>query len=415
MYLGLGLGVLLGGLAAVLLTYLRLQKAFQLERMRILQEKSELEQKLAASLAEKESLGRRIQEHKSDIQEIKEKIVLEITQAQHKVAQESTDQLHKLSKQNLENILSPFQSQLKDLHEKIHKTYDVESRERLSLQEQIKLMAQVHEKMTVETGSLTKALRGESKFQGDWGEITLRRVLENSGLRQGTEYVEQGAGFGLRTEDGSVRKPDFLILLPEDRQIIIDSKVTLTAYERFISCAEGEEKIKFQKEFVNSVNRHVEDLSKKDYASLHGIQSPDFTLMFLPSDGAYILALQSEQELQTKASNKRVILTCPSLLLPILRTVEFVWRQDRQSKNSEKIADSAGKLYDKFVGFVEDLEKVRQQLQQSERSLEDAFGKLKDGKGNLIRRTEHLRELGAKVKKQIPPELLEADTLEVDQ
>ena len=410
MYLGLALGVTLGALAGVLITYLRLHKNFLAERVQLQLHNSELEQKLAAANAERGALVNRIDEHKKDIQDIKEKIVLEITQAQHKSVQESSDHLHKVSKQNLESLLNPFQNQLKELHERIHKTYDVESRERISLQEQIKMMAQAHEKMTLETGSLTKALRGESKQQGDWGEITLRRVLESSGLREGFEYKEQAKGLGLRDEEGVLRKPDILILLPEDRQLVIDSKVVLTSYEAFVRAESIDEKALYQKEFMLAVNRHVEDLSKKDYSSLEGINVPDFTMMFLPTDGAFALAMQSEEQLHFKAWQKKVILTSPTLLLPILKTVEFMWRQDRQGKNAEKIADSAGKLYDKFVGFIEDLEVVKVQLQNSEKALDQAFGKLKNGKGNLVMQTERLRGLGAKVKKQIPAAWVEEET-----
>jgi DNA recombination protein RmuC len=396
------LGLLVGALGGVLLTYMRMQRQSQ-ERLISLQEARALaEQKLAVVDAERSSLQVRLEEHKKDVQEIKEKIVLELSQAQQKSVLESSERLSKASKQSLENLLSPFQNQLKDLHEKIHRTYDIESRERLSLQEQIKMMAQVHEKMTVETSSLTKALRGDIKLQGDWGEITLRRVLEASGLREGLEYMEQGKGFGLRDDEGVLRKPDYLILLPENRQLIIDSKVVLTAYESFVRADTAEEKLLHQKEFMGAVNRHIEDLSKKDYSSLEGVYAPDFTLMFLPTDGAFALALQSEEQLHFKSWQKKVILTSPSLLLPILRTVEFMWRQDKQGKNAEKIADSAGKLYDKFVGFIEDLEEVQKQLQGSEKALDEAFLKLRDGKGNLVRRAEQLRDLGAKVKKQIP-------------
>lgn len=403
------LSAALGAVLAASLVWIYLQKIQGKEREKLFSEKAELERQLATLQAEKAALSQRLEEHKQDIQEIKDKIVLELSQAQNKAVQESADQLTRLSKQNLEGLLNPFQSQLKDLQEKIHKTYDIESRERLSLQEQIKMIVQTHEKMTLETSSLTRALRGDSKLQGDWGELTLKRVLEASGLREGYEYQEQGKGLGLRDEEGVLRKPDYLVLLPEERHVVIDSKVVLTAYERYVNGASDSERQQYQKEFCASVSRHVEDLAKKDYSALHGINTPDFTLLFLPSDGAYMLALQSEDQLQRKAYEKRVILTCPSLLLPLLKTVEFVWRQDRQSKNTEKIADSAGKLYDKFVGFLEDLEKVKMQLQASEKSLDEAFSKLKYGRGNLIGKIEGLRKLGAKVKRPIASEWVEAE------
>lgn len=401
--LGMGLGSVLGGLVCYILIQRRREEALSPH----LDLRVQLEKQISGLEVEKKSLLTRLEEHKKDIAELKQRIVLELSQAHSLALKENTDQLSQKSQRGLESLLQPFQLQLKELHEKIHRTYDTESRERLSLQEQIKMIVQTHEKMTTETASLSKALRGDSKVQGQWGELTLRRVLEMSGLQEGHEYQEQGKNLGLRDEDGILRKPDYLILLPDQRHIVIDSKVVLTAYERFYRTDVEEEKAAYRKEFSLALQRHIEDLGEKDYASLHGINTPDFTLMFLPSDGAYLLALQSDDSVLNKAFAKKVILTSPSLLLPLLRTVEFVWRQDRQGKNAEKIALSAGKLYDKFVGFIEDLERVRNQIQTSERSLDDAFSKLRDGKGNLVGRIENLRKLGAKVKKPLSTEWVE--------
>ncbi|MCB0412482.1 MAG: DNA recombination protein RmuC [Bdellovibrionales bacterium] len=401
------IGFILGGALSFLASWLFFLNRKTKELQSFQNEKLELEKSLATAQAENRELHHRLDLHKKDIEEIKQRMVLELSQAHHQSLQQSAQQLSQSSKNQMETVLAPFQNQLKELQERIHKTYDQESRERLSLQEQIKMIVQTHEKMTFETASLTKALRGESRAQGNWGELTLKRVLEASGLREGHEYQEQGKGFGFRDEQGVLRKPDYLILLPENRQIVIDSKVVLNSFEKYMQAEAEAEKVALRKEYMASIQRHIEDLAKKDYTGLHGINSPDFTLMFLPSDGAYLLAIQAEEQIQQKAFAQKVVLTSPSLLLPLLRTVEFVWRQDRQGKNAETIGLSAGRLYDKFVGLLEDLDKVKNQMQASEQSLDEAFSKLKFGKGNLVSRIEKLRKLGAKVKKPIAETWLE--------
>lgn len=365
---------------------------------------------------EKAGLAMRIEEQKQYVDEVKDKLLLEVKAAQMGALEQSLPRLKAQNIEQLDLLLSPFQMQLKELNEKIHRTYDLESRERLSLQKEIELLLKAQEKMTVETENLTKALRGDSKSQGDWGEITLKRVLEASGLREGEEYQEQGKGFDLRNEEGFLRKPDFLILLPEERVMIVDSKVSLTSYELLIREDASPMREKFLKDFLLSIHRHVDDLSLKDYPALYGIQSPDFTLMFMPTDGAFTLAMQSDPQLHEKAWSKRVVLVSPSLLLPILKTVEFMWRQDRQSKNAENIAQAAGRLYDKFAGFLEDLEKVKHHLGLTDKALDEAFGKLKLGQGNLVRQVERLRELGARSKKKISAQWVEqAEPVEIEE
>ena len=400
----LTLGGVIGGGLLALVWFQRVRAELALSGQRLLAEKDQL---IARLEVEKQSLEDRLRNQKQDLDEVKEKLLLELKTAQMRALEESLPQLRAQNREQLDLLLSPFQSQLKDLSERIHRTYDVESKERVSLKKEIELLLRAQEKMSAETESLTKALRGDSKAQGDWGEITLKRVLEASGLREGQEYQEQGKGFDLRNSEGQLRKPDFLILLPEERVMIVDSKVSLSAYELFIREETEPLKEKFLKDFLASIHRHIEDLSEKDYPALYGIQSPDFTLMFVPTDGAFSLAMQSDVQLHEKAWSKRVVLVSPSLLLPILKTVEFMWRQDRQSKNAERIARAAGLLYDKFSGFLDDLEKVKTHIGHTDKALEEAFSKLKFGQGNLVRQVERLRDLGARSKKKISANWLE--------
>jgi len=315
---------------------------------------------------------------------------------------ESSERLHKLSKESFQTLVAPFDAELKNLQTRIHEVYDRESRERLSLKKDLEYMMKMNEKMSLEAQSLTKALRGDVKAQGTWGEVVLERILESSGLREGHEYVVQGRGLGLKSDDGASLKPDVLVYLPGERNLIVDSKVSLNAYEAYIRAEEDTEKSQHLKSFLQSLRKHVDGLSEKSYQNLYGVQSPDFVLMFMPTDGAFSLAHQMDPELFHYAMNKKVGIVCPSLLYPNLRTIETLWRQERQSKNAEEIARQAGNLYDKFVSFIEDLDLISSHLKRAEEAHSAAVSKLKLGKGNLVDRVERLKDLGAKAKKQLP-------------
>lgn len=304
--------------------------------------------------------------------------------------------------QKWQQIFSPLDGELKELRERIHQVYDKESRERLSLKNEIEFMLRAQTQLSTDTQSLAKALRGEAKAQGNWGEVVLEKILESSGLREGHEYVIQGRGLGLKSEAGQVLRPDVLIHLPGERHLIIDAKVSLTAYEKFIRSESASEKEAAVKEFSASLRRHIDDLASKNYAHIYGINSPDFVMLFVPTDGAFSFAHQTDPQLFITAMEKRVAVVSPSLLFPNLKTIEAIWRQDRQNRNAEEIARQGGALYDKFVGLLEDVQTLGNHLQKAEKTRLDLVSKIQSDHGtSIINRIENLRELGAKTKKRL--------------
>ena len=261
--------------------------------------------------------------------------------------------------------------------------------------------------MNTQTENLTKALKGDVKAQGNWGEIVLERILEESGLREGVEYYLQGSGLGLKDTEGRAQKPDVVIALPEGKHIIIDSKVSLTHYERYVAEEDEVAKKLALKNFIDSLRQHVVGLSGKRYEQHGTLGSPDFVLMFTPIEGAYSLAVQQDPSLHPFAWEKKIVLVCPSTLFATLRTIASVWKNEMQNRNVQEIARQGGALYDKFVGFIEDMTEIGDRLKQVDKAYDKAKNKLVDGTGSLISRTENLRKLGAKTTKQLPKELVE--------
>jgi len=249
------------------------------------------------------------------------------------------------------------------------------------------------------------------KTQGNWGEIILERILEESGLRKGIEYETQGRGMGLKSEEGSTSKPDFIIKLPENKHVIIDSKVSLINYERMISSETDEQRQRYLKALNNSIKVQIDDLHKKNYQDLKGLNSPDFVMLFIPIEGVFAAIMQNDNTIYQYAYNKQIVIVSPSTLLATLRTIAFIWRQENQTKNAMEIARQSGNLYDAFVRLLEDLEKVGSNIDRASNSYQDAVKKLSTGKGNLIARVENIKKLGAKTSKQIPEKFVKEETL----
>ncbi len=262
--------------------------------------------------------------------------------------------------------------------------------------------------MGEEARSLTNALKGESKTQGNWGEMVLSRILESSGLRAGEEYLTQATGLNLRDDEGRLRQPDVIINMPENKHLLIDAKVSLLAYERLSASEDETQRRVALQEHLLSVRRHVQQLSDKHYAQLSGLNSPEFVLMFLPIEPAFHAAIQGDSELFSYAWDRKIVLVSPTTLLATLRTVASVWKMERRNQNAEEIARQGGALYDKLVGFVEEIELVGTHLDRAMKSQQQAMNRLKDGRGSLTRRAEMLRELGIRNKKDLPGELPEA-------
>ncbi len=305
---------------------------------------------------------------------------------------------------DLNDILQPLREQIEGFRKKVEDVYDKESRDRVSLFHEITNLRELNQLISKEAVNLTRALKGDSKTRGTWGEVILERTLEDSGLCKGREYDIQ---VSLENNDGKRFQPDVIVRLPEGRDVIIDSKVSLNAYERYYTAETDQDRDRAFKEHINSMSTHIKSLSAKNYSELRGVRSLDFILMFVPIEAAFLSALEQDQRIFNKAFEKNIILVCPSTLLATLRTIQNLWRYEYQNRNSVEIADKAGDLYDKFAGFVEALEDVGKHLERAVKSYDHAHARLASGKGNLIKRTEALKELGIKAKKNLPKDLVE--------
>lgn len=314
-----------------------------------------------------------------------------------KIIDEKTRLFQEESLKNLDLYLRPFREKLHDFESKVEEIHEKDLRDRIKLQTEIERLGEISRMMGQETANLTKALKGDVKIQGNWGEMILERILESSGLRRGEEFILQGQGMGLRNDEGRVQMPDAIIVLPEDKHLIIDSKVTLSSYERFVN-GPNETDLSL---FLDSIYSHVKNLSDKNYHLLDKLITPDYVMLFIPIEGAFMLAMQKDLELFEYAWDRNIVLVGPSTLLATLKTVSSLWRQQRQTKNSLEIARQAGALYDKFVGVASDLDQMDQQVGKLQESLVLMRSRMLDGKGSVANRMERLKELGAKTSKSL--------------
>jgi DNA recombination protein RmuC len=338
------------------------------------------------------------------LNEAKEALTIQFKNLANDILDDKTRRFTEQNALSLDALLKPLQTKLTEFKEQVSTSYANESRERFALKSEIERLSALNVKMSDETRSLTQALKGDSKIQGNWGELVLESILESSGLRKGEEYLVQDSHTQV---DGSRLQPDIVVRLPEGRHLVVDSKVSITAYARHAESADADTAQIELNAHIQSLRQHIQGLSSKNYSSLYGVGSVDFVLMFIPIEPAFLLALKSAPNLYQEALAKNIVLVCPSTLMATLRTVAHLWRQDHQNKNALEIARQCGALYDKFVGFVDDMEKLGQRIDQAQTSYHDAFSKLKTGKGNLIRTAEKVRELGVKPSKTLPSGLLD--------
>lgn len=345
------------------------------------------------------------------LNEAKEALTSQFKNLANEILEDKSKRFTEQNAANLDALLKPLQTKLTEFKEQVNTSYGNEARERFALKSEIERLANLNLRMSDETRSLTQALKGDSKVQGNWGELVLESILESSGLRKGEEYVVQDSH---TQTDGSRLQPDVVVKLPEGRSLVVDSKVSITAYARYVETTDpiiAEQELAAH---IQSLRQHIQGLSSKNYSSLYGVGSVDFVLMFLPIEPAFLLALKTAPTLYQEALAKNIVLVCPSTLMATLRTVAHLWRQDHQNRNALEIAKQCGTLYDKFVGFVDDLEKLGQRLDQAQTSYHDAFNKLKSGKGNLIRTAEKVRELGVKPSKNLSAPLLDLSDSDTD-
>lgn len=372
------------------------------ERDQALQTSIRLEAELDSE--RKQGLGRI-----ESLNEAKEALTSQFKNLANEILEDKSKRFTEQNAASLDALLKPLQTKLTEFKEQVSSSYGNEARERFALKSEIERLANLNLRMSDETRSLTQALKGDSKVQGNWGELVLESILESSGLRKGEEYVVQDSH---TQTDGSRLQPDVVVKLPEARSLVVDSKVSITAYARY---AETTDPVVAEQELaahIQSLRQHIQGLSGKNYSSLYGVGSVDFVLMFVPIEPAFLLALKTAPNLYQEALAKNIVLVCPSTLMATLRTVAHLWRQDHQNRNALEIAKQCGTLYDKFVGFVDDLEKLGQRLDQAQTSYHDAFNKLKSGKGNLIRTAEKVRELGVKPSKNLSAPLLDSSDTE---
>jgi DNA recombination protein RmuC len=341
------------------------------------------------------------------LNEAKEALTSQFKNLANEILEDKSKRFTEQNAANLDALLKPLQAKLTEFKEQVNTSYGNEARERFALKSEIERLANLNLRMSDETRSLTQALKGDSKVQGNWGELVLESILESSGLRKGEEYLVQDSH---TQTDGSRLQPDVVVKLPEGRSLVVDSKVSITAYSRHAEATDPTIAEQELAAHIQSLRQHIQGLSSKNYSSLYGIGSVDFVLMFVPIEPAFLLALKTAPNLYQEALAKNIVLVCPSTLMATLRTVAHLWRQDHQNRNALEIAKQCGTLYDKFVGFVDDLEKLGQRLDQAQTSYHDAFNKLKSGKGNLIRTAEKVRELGVKPSKNLSAPLIESST-----
>lgn len=374
------------------------------ERENIRAEKEALAIQLSKKETDFENLWERNKEQKEEVEKLQEKFTKEFENLANKILEEKTVKFTEQNKENLKNILSPLQDKIQLFEKKVEDTHKESIDYHAALRQQILGLREMNEQMSKETLNLTKALKGDSKMQGNWGELVLERVLEKSGLEKGREYEVQQS---FVTEEGNRLFPDVVINLPDGKKMIVDSKVTLTAYERYINAEDETEKSQFLKEHLMAIKRHVDHLSEKNYHDLYQMESPDFVLLFIPIESAFALALNEDTSLYNKAFEKNIVIVTPSTLLATLRTIDSMWTNQKQQENAVEIARQAGALYDKFEGFVSDLVKIGKKMDEAKVEYGNAMNKLFEGKGNLINSVEKLKKMGAKAKKALPDNILQ--------
>lgn len=382
------------------------------EKLKLQDELNDLRERFSAeqsNLVKAEALVNSYQdklaEQQKNLADLQQKFTLEFSLIANKILDEKSAKFTAQNQTNLDTILNPLKANIKSFEEKVDKVYQTEAAERSQLKGVIFQLMDQSKQIQTDANNLTKALKGDSKKQGNWGEVILERVLERSGLIKDREYRTQAS---LNSAEGARLQPDVVIDLPDDKNLIVDAKISLVAYERLMSAETDEEKLSNLKQHLASVKAHIDGLAGKNYQNLYQINSPDFVLLFMPIESSFSVTVQADNELFNYAWDRKVVIVSPTTLLATLRTIASIWKVDRQNKNVFEIAEEAGALYDKFVGFLADMEHIGKYINQTQKAHDDAFKKLQFGNGNLIGKVEKIKKLGAKTKsnKQIDSKFL---------
>lgn len=376
------------------------------ERESIRRDKDFLNTELSKRNTELENLQQQNLKRDQELEERQARLRKDFELLANKILEEKSSKFTEQNKENIKNILSPLQEKIQGFEKKVEDTQLKSVKMHSALEEQLKGLKDLNQQMAKEATNLTKALKGDSKTQGNWGELVLERVLEKSGLEKDREYFVQQ---NFQREDGSRVMPDVVLHLPDSKKMIIDSKVSLTDYERLVNAEEDEKQI-YLKAHVNSIKKHVDQLSAKNYQDLYDIESPDFVLMFIPIEPAFAVAINEDNTLYNKAFEQNIVIVTPSTLLATLRTIDTMWNNEKQQQNAIEIAKQAGALYDKFEGLVTDLTGVGKKIDAAKSDYSAAMNKLVEGKGNLISRVEKIKKMGAKAKKSLPENIIKRAT-----
>lgn len=351
--------------------------------------------------SDKANMLEKLTTQKSETEDLRTKFKIEFENIANSILKTHSKEFTDINVKNIGDILNPLKEKIGDFEKKVNEAYDKELRDKISLREEVKKLVELNIRVSEDATNLTKALKGDSKKQGNWGEMVLERILERSGLTKGQEYEVQVSS---TNDDGRRVQPDVVVMLPDKKHIIIDAKVSLTAYENLVNAATDEERQIFIKEHILSIRRHIKELSEKSYQTAQGFNSPDFVLMFIPIESSFGIAVQADQQIFSDAWDNRIVIVSPSTLLATLKTISSIWKQENQTKNAIEIAKQGGALYDKFVGFVADMKKMGDNILKTQGSYNEAMNKLASGNGNLITRAENIRKLGAKTSKLLQEE-----------
>ncbi|MCP4975876.1 MAG: DNA recombination protein RmuC [Maribacter sp.] len=372
------------------------------EKEELRSEKEHMGHEIVRHQADLDHLSLKNKEQKGEVEKLQEKFTKEFENLANKILDEKSTKFTEQNQKNIKNLLSPLQEKIKTFEAKVETSQKESISMHSALKEQLLNLQNQNLKITQEAENLTKALKGDSKIQGNWGELVLERVLEKSGLEKDREYSVQQS---FTLEDGTRVLPDVIINLPDGKKMVVDSKVSLTDYERYIN-TEDELQEKFLKDHINSIRKHVDQLSAKKYEDLYEMESPDFVLMFIPIEPAFAIAINQDTSLYNKAFEQNIVIVTPSTLLATLRTIDSMWNNEKHQRNAIEIARQAGALYDKFEGFVTDLTKVGKKMDEAKTEYKGAMNKLVEGRGNLVISVEKLKKMGAKAKKSIPEPIL---------
>jgi len=365
--------------------------------------RQQAELQVATLKTEYDNLSEKLETERKQLEELEVKFKKEFELIANKILKQNTDEFNQASTKNMHDILNPLKEKISNFEKKVEDTYTKGLKDQTNLLAVLKNLQELSLRLDKDAQDLTKALKSDSKKQGNWGEVVLERMLEDSGLIKNQEYFIQETG---RNEEDQIIRPDVIITLPQEKHLIIDSKVSLTAYHDYISKEGDDQKEKALKRHIDSMKGHVKELNEKNYPSMKNKNIPDFVLMFMPLESAFALAVQTDPSLFNFAWDKKIVIVSPTTLLATLKTIEAIWRQEKQTRNALEIAEQGGKLYDKFVGFLADLEKIGVNLDRASDSYREAHKKLSSGRGNILGQVEKMKQLGAKTSKNLPSEIL---------